>query len=233
MQINVSTNIDEVKRQLGAQAKQVNYAAAVALTRTAAKVRQALPAELERVLDRPTPFTKSGTFIKAARKDNLVAEVAFKPVQAKYLRLQAEGGTYEPRAAGIRLPGNIELNPFGNIPRGLITKLKAASQNGKLSAAIVKRLGVTVTRRKGAAPIQLFYGIPQGKGWEGAPVGIWRRMPGTGGGPGKLIPVIVFGDKPAKYKKRLDLEAFALPIVDRTFGPEFQTALTQALATAR
>jgi hypothetical protein len=233
MQIRIETNIAEVQRLLGAQAKQVAYATAVALTKTAARVKAAMPAELDRVFDRPTSFTKQGTYLKMATRTNLEAEVGFKPVQAHYLQLQASGGTKQAPAAGLRLPGNIQLNAFGNIPRGLIAKLKAGAQNGTLSAAIVKRLGVTGNRRKGAAPIQLFYGQPQGKGWEKAPMGIWRRVPGVNGAKGKLIPVVVFEDTPAKYTKRLDLEAIALPIVRTHFEQEFDTALAKALATAQ
>lgn len=232
MKITITTNLAEVRDQLGAQAKQVSYAAAVALTKTAAKVRQAIPAELDRVLDRPTPFTKSGTYIKRAEKHDLVAEVNFRPIQSKYLRLQADGGTRPSGDAGIKLPGNIVLNEFGNIPKGLTNQLKAAAQNGKLSAAIVRRLGVAHNRRKGAAPIQLFYGVPQGKGRDNAPVGIWRRIP-SNGGKGKLLPVIVFSSKGARYRKRLDLERMAKPVVVANFSREFDAALAAALATAR
>lgn len=233
MKITISHNISEVARALAAAPKQVQYATAVALTKTAAKVREAIPAAMDKTFDRPTAFTRNGTYLIAARRDDLTAQVVFKDIQSKYLRLQAEGGAYQPKAGGIRLPGNIVLNAFGNIPRGLINRLKAAAQNGQLSAAIVKRLGVAKDRRKGAAPIQLFYGVPQGRGWENAPVAIWRRIPGASGGPGKLVPVIVFSDKPARYSRRLDMAAIAMPIVAANFQREFDAALRTALATAR
>lgn len=233
MKISISTNIEAVMKNMQAAQKQVTYATAVALTKTAVKVRAAIPAGLEKQLDRPTAFTKNGTYLMRAERNNLTAEVGFREIQSKYLRLQADGGTKAPSAAGIRLPGNIQLNAFGNIPRGLVAKLKAAAQNGTLAPAIVKRLGVTGNRRKGAAPIQLFYGIPQGRKWESAPMGIWRRIAGVNGSAGKLVPVILFEDTPAKYTKRLDLMAIARPVVDAEFTREFEAALTQALATAR
>lgn len=233
MKISVQSNIAAITKTLQAQAKQVTYATAVALTKTAAKIRAAVPAGLDEQLDNPTSFTKRGTYLKMANKAKLVAEVGFKPIQSKYLKLQEEGGTQEPGEAGIRLPGNIQLNAFGNVPRGLINKLKASAQNGELSPAIAKRLGVSGSRRKGAAPIQLFYGVPQGKGWEDAPMGIWRRIPGAAGAPGKLVPVIIFSDKPAKFKPRLDLGRIAQPVIDKHFETEFLTALKNALATAK
>ena len=231
MQIKIEHNIDVVMAKLSGQQRQVGYAAAVALTRTAAQIKAALPAELERVFDRPTPFTKRGIYLKAARRDSLTAEVGFMTRQASYLRIQATGGTRQPTARGIRLPGNVELNAFGNIPRGLTDKLKAAAKDGTLGTAVMRRLGVgTKDRRKGAAPIQLFYGKPAGARWDKAPIGIYRRVPGK---PGKLIPVIVFEDTPARYTKRLDLERFATPIVQREFQQQFDRALREALASAR
>ena len=231
MLIKIDHNIDVVMAKLSGQQRQVSYAAAVALTRTAAAIKAAMPAELDRVFDRPTSFTKRGIYLKAARRDSLTAEVGFMTRQASYLRLQVTGGTRQPTARGIRLPGNIELNAFGNIPRGLTDKLKAAAKDGTLGNAVMRRLGVAAKdRRKGTATISLFYGKPAGSRWDKAPVGIYRRVPGK---PGKLIPVIVFEDTPARYTKRLDLERFAKPIIDREFQAHFDRALRDALATAR
>lgn len=234
MRISVQTDTRQLLAALRGQQRQVDFAIAVALTKTAKDVQGALPAELDKVFDRPTPFTKRGTYVKAAKRDSLVAEVGFRDIQAGYLKLQAEGGTYTPGEQGIRLPGNITLNTFGNIPRGVITKLKAAAENGELSAAIARRIGAQGGgRRKGQAPLQLFFGVPRGRGWENAPLGIWRRLPGVAGGPGKLVPVIVFEDTPAKYKRRLDMEALAQPVVAREFGKHLAEAVRRALATAR
>lgn len=231
MEIRVTHNISDTMAWLGGVEKQVRYATAVALTRTATQIKAALPAELDRVLDRPTPFTKRGIYLKAARRDSLTAEVGFMDLQASYLGLQITGGVRQPTARGIRLPGNVELNAFGNIPKGLTDKLKAAAKDGTLSAAVMRRLGVSAKdRRKGAAPVQLFYGKPAGSRWDKAPVGIYRRVPGR---PGKLIPVIVFEDTPARYRKRLDLGRVATPIVQREFQAQFDRALREALANAR
>lgn len=231
--MNISVDISGLQGLGGFIDKQARYAAAVALTKTAQEIRSAIPGELDKVFDRPTTFTKQGTYLKAARRDELVAEVGFRPIQAKYLQLQAEGGIYMPREGGIRLPGNIQLNAFGNIPRGTIAKLKAAADNGQLSAALAKRLNVQGNRRKGAKPLQLFFGVPRGDRWQNAPLGIWRRVPGVDGGPGKLIPVILFEDTPAKYSQRLDLGQMARPIVAQRFQANLNRALADAMRTAR
>ena len=59
MKVSVSiTGLDAVKAQLAGQAKQVSYAASVALNATGKKITEAMPAEIERAIDKPTPFTK-------------------------------------------------------------------------------------------------------------------------------------------------------------------------------
>ena len=209
--------------------KQVCYATAVALTRTAKAVKEAMPAALERSLDRPTPFTKKGLYVRAATPSNLTAEVDFMDIQARYMQLQIGGGTRSPGSRGIKLPGNIVLNTFGNIPKGMIDKLKAAAQSGQLSKAIGRKLGLG-NRRKGAAPIQLFFGKPIGRRWDNAPVGIWRRIPGP---PGKLVPVILFEDKAAQYKPRFDFEREAGQVVQAEWTGQFDAALAEAMGTAR
>lgn len=234
MRINVTHNFDQIGRFINSLGKQARFATAVALTRTAQDVQRAVPAELDRDLDRPTDFTKRGTFVLAARKDRLESVVGFRQIQARYMQYQIEGGTYQPRAGGIKLPGNIQLNAFGNIPRGTIARLKAAAKDGSLGAAVTKRLNIQGNRRKGAAPIQLFYGQPTGRGWEKAPVGIWRRVPpSTPGGKGKLIPVIVFENTPARYRRRFDFIGLAERIVATRFNAHFQNELRKAMASAR
>lgn len=217
--------------RLNGMAKQVNYAASRAINATARKVADAMPAEIERGIDRPTPFTKRGVrVLRFANKTDLQATVGFMDAQAKYMRYQVEGGQRQPGPRGIKLPGNVTLNAFGNIPKGLIDKLKTAAKSGTLSTTIARRLQADGNRRKGAAPVQLFLGKPRGKGWEKAPMGIWRRVEGA---PGKLIPVIVFEDTPAKYQPRFDFRRKAQGVVAREWQRAFDAELSKALATAR
>ena len=232
--IKVTHNLDAVARAFSAQRKQIAFATAVALTRTAQDLQRAVPPALERALDNPTEFTKRGTYLLAARKDKLQAEVGFKRTQAKYMALQIAGGVRSATQAGIKLPGNIQLNAFGNIPRGTIAKLKAAAKEGTLGPALAKRINANGNRRKGAAPLQLFYGQPTGRGWENAPVGIWRRIPpAVPGGKGKLVPVIVFEDTPARYRPRFDFARLARTTVADKFQGHLRASLQKALATAR
>ena len=250
MQIKIESNFSEVERRFASMKKQVRFAAAVALTKTVKESQGETPAALERSLEKPTDFTKRGTFTIPARRDDLAATLGFKDKQARYMALQIAGGVYRPGDAGIKLPGDIQLNAFGNIPKGLTAKLKAAAKDGSLSTALARRVGREVggdaggqtarrlgengNRRKKAAPLQLFYGRPTGKGWANAPVGIWRRIPpATPGGKGKLIPVIVFEDTPAVYRSRFSLSDHVKATANRRFAAHFKTEFTKALATAR
>jgi len=167
--------------------------------------------------------------VKAASPSDLTAVVGFMDRQASYLQYQIAGGTRTPTARGIKLPGNIELNSFGNIPKGMIDKLKVAAQSGQLSKAIGKKIGVG-DRRKGAAALQLLYGKPTGRGWEKAPMGIWRRVPGS---PGKLIPVIMFEDTPARYQPRFKFYEAATAVVRREWDRQFALAFAEAMRSAK
>lgn len=214
--------------------KQTAFASAVALTRTAKRAQADMPAALQRALDQPTTFTQRGTYVLAARRDKLEAVIGFKDRQARYMAYQIAGGVYNPGRAGIKLPGDITLNTFGNIPRGTIAKLKAAAKGGALGPQIFKRINANGNRRKGAAPVQLFFGRPAGNGWENAPMGIWRRVPpAVPGGKGKLVPVIVFEDTPARYRARFDFRGMVQGVARRHLQTEFNKALDQALRTAR
>lgn len=221
--------LDKTLAHLAGAQKQVRFATAVALTRTAGAVKDAMPAVMERELDRPTSFTKRGMFVQRATPAKLTATVGFMDRQASYLKYQIAGGTRTPTARGIKLPGNITLNSFGNIPKGLIDKLKQSAQDGTLGRGIAGRLGLK-NRHQAGAPIELFYGKPTGRGWEKAPMGIWRRVPGS---PGKLVPVIVFEDTPAKYKPRFRFARAAEEVVRREWDRQFAQAFAEAMRTAR
>lgn len=225
-------NLEIVKANIAGMGRQLAYAASRALNATAKRVADAMPAEIERSIDRPTPFTRRGVrVLRWSNKGSLQAVVGFMDAQARYMRYQIEGGTRQAGPRGIKLPGNITLNSYGNIPRGIIDQLKRAA-NGELNlgSTVERRLGVSGDRRKRAAPVELFYGKPKGRGWESAPLGIYRRIPGN---PGKLVPIILFEKKAAHYRPRFDFRKKAEAVVDRHWQAEFNAALAEAMRTAR
>lgn len=206
--------------------KQVKFAAAQALTQVAGKVKDAVPAALDRSLDRPTPFTKRGLYVRGARRDNLVAEVGFMAKQAEYMRYQIAGGTRDPGKKGLKLPASIQLNDFGNIPKGLIAQLvKVAQQEKKLGKVKARRIKVS-------NKVEIFYGDPADVGGHKFPRGIYKRID-LGGGRGQLVPIIIFPNKAARYRARFDFRKLAEDIVRKDFDGLFHAALQNAMATAR
>ena len=223
MKISVDVRgIEAVKAHLAGVGKQVAFAASVALNATGKKVADAMPAEIEKAIDKPTPFTKKGVrVLKYANKARLETTVGFMRAQAKYMALQIEGGVRNPGGAGLKLPAAIQLNDFGNIPRGVIGRLIAVARKERgLAKATAKRVRIS-------AKVELFYGDPtdqKGKPW---PRGIYKAV------NGQLIPLVVFPQKRATYRARFDFPRIARAIVEREWPAQFDRALANAMRTAR
>lgn len=201
---------------------QFRFAAAKALTASVVAARNAMPGEIDSVLDRPTTFTKNGFFIQAARKDTLEASVGVKDRQAEYLQYQVEGGDRAPKRKALRLPSDVQLDGAGNLPAGTIARLVQRAQAGKRATkAQGRRFGVSTQ-------VDLFYGEPG----DGRPAGIYKRVP-LGDGRTRLVPVVVFPRTSARYTKRFDFHGVAERIVTRSFSVELDRAWEVALASAR
>jgi hypothetical protein len=236
--VQVSVKVEglaAVQASIAGRVKQVRFATAKALTDTASAIKAAIPGALARDLDRPTEFTKRGVYLKAARREDLRAEVGFQQIQARYLQYQVFGGLRSPARKALRLPSNIPLDASGNLPPRTIAKLIQAAQAGKFGKGVQRRLGINAAgkpsdrrKRNAAAGPSLFYGQPKGK--RKLPPGIYRRVPGR---PGKLIPIIVFPARPAKYKTRFDFYGLADRTVRTEWPRKLEEALQFALATAR
>ena len=193
MQINVSSNIQEVTRGLSAvQRKQIPFAASQALNDVAKK---AAMRDLRDKANRTfqggaTRFTRSGFLYRRSNKKNLTAEVFIEPSRAKYMRFQIDGGTRLPERRKIMTPTtNTRLNKFGNIPRGTYSRL--------------------INDRK-----KYFSGIPNGLSGN-SNLGIWERYGRTKRFPGgKRIRMV------AKYIDRAEYRAL-FPFEETTQGVVF------------
>ena len=127
MQVSVKSNIKEItKWTTNAQKKQIPFATSVAINNTLFDLKKEMAKQMDKKLDRPTPFTKRGFFINKAKKNLLVGVLLMKDIVANYMHYQIEGGT---RTTGKRIPvpykPNARLNKFGNIigkKTGLIKK---------------------------------------------------------------------------------------------------------------
>jgi len=219
---SVKSNVNEVLSYFDRLGSQYEFAVASALTQTVRDISRAMPAEAEKALDNPTPYTKGGFFFTRADKRKLVAVVGIKDRQAQYMAFQVDGGTRQPTRRALRLPSNIQLNNFGNLPTGAIRQLVARAKAGKrASPGQSKRFGIS----KG---LDLFYGEPG----DGRPAGIYQRIV-RGPDDQQLVPLVVFPKQPAKYEQRFDFRGIARRQVEQTFEPALRQAWARAKATAR
>lgn len=223
MKIDLSSNVREVIGDVDLLFNdQVPFAMAKALTDTAGLVVQAMPAALEDALAKPVEFTKRGFYVQPARKDDLVAVVGAKDAQARYLGFQIEGGSRKPSRKALRLPAKVELDAYGNLPKGLIKQLVARAKAGKRATkGQAAKFGVSQQD-------SLFYGDPGG----GRPAGLYQRVK-DGARRSKLVPLVVFPQQDATYSPRFDFAGAATQVVDDRFEGALSATMRQAIASAK
>lgn len=225
IRLSVKFDTSGFERKLAALKKdQVPFASAVALTGTAQDAASELNMRLPDYLDNPTPFTrKAFSSSRANKRDGkaMRAIVFAKDAQAKYLQYQVFGGSRAPNKRAQRLPSNVNLNEFGNIPRGEIARLIALAKEGKrIAKARGRKLGIS-------SKLDLFYGDPG----NGNPPGIYKRV--VHGDRHALVPLIVFPSQQVQYKPRFPMRDIVQRVVAQKFAPRFKAALADAIGSAR
>lgn len=206
--ISVRADVKQLQRQLDVLAKQqIPFATMLAVNATAARVVKEETDALDKVFDRPTPFTKRAFTMIRARKSNLTAMVYAREIQARYLEPSEVGGPqYLGSGKKIRTPVDIKLDSYGNIPRGAI--------------------------QRALAKPNVFVGHVNGVGglWERLPV---RGRGRKGAAPGQQLRLLVAFTRPKVVKTRLGYRERAVATARAYFSTAFQLAIKQALATAR
>lgn len=220
--ISISSDLDRLAqwaRRIGSD--QLPFATTLALTRTAKDAADALTAAMPHELDRPTPFTQKAWAFQRASKTDLTARVFAKDAQAKYLQYQVFGGNRAPTNVALKLPAQIKLNEFGNIPRAEIKRLIQLAQEGKrLTRVRGARLGIS-------SKLDLFYGDPG----NGMPPGIFKRV--QQGSVHHLVPIVLFPHIVAHYTPRIPMRATVERVVRARFGANWSDAWAQAMRSAR
>ena len=231
--LSVKSNLDTAIRQMWwMHPDAVKLAAAKALTFTALAIRDAEKAEMQRVFDRPTPFTLNSLYVKTATPIALTARVWFKGIRGDwhYLIPQVEGGDRRLKMfekhlqrAGILpvgmfvVPGaGLKLDQYGNIPGGKIVQLLSAVQALPEVGYLANK-----SRRRGARRNRKTDNIFAGRPHPGMPLGVWQRSLSG------LKPLIVFVKRP-QYRKRFDFYGIARNVAEREFNNQFLRALRSA-----
>jgi hypothetical protein len=238
---SVRDNIALVERDLTElQAKELPFATALALTKTAQAVQKDIVAEMGRVFDRPVPFTLRGTYVKPAKKNDLDAAVYFRTFAGKgvpagkYLQAQIYGGVRAQKGAekalaragllgnkGFFVPGpGVKLNQYGNVTGGTIKAILSDIGAGNAEQTMRKATKGRSQRRRREQ-----YFIPRAESGKRAS-GVWVRR-------GREIKIALIFVSSASYQVRFRFHEVAAASATRHFGPEFDAAWRRALGTSR
>lgn len=249
--VSVQVNFGRVQALIGGADKQLRFAAAVALTKTAKIAEGDVKREMQQVFDRPTRWALNATRIVPATKQRLVAQVWLKDRRglpqgkdSNFLYPQVFGGprgrkAYETRLLSVgwlrsnefTVPAkDLALDGNGNVPvgviRSMLSQAKAAGGLGYDSNASNSKRSKRTMQRAGT------YFVSRGKSTGNPlPRGIYQRVR-LGSGWGTRLVLLIVQGKPM-FKQRLRLGQIADRAVDRYFQKKFDAAYALALRTAR
>lgn len=229
---------EEIKRGLSdIAAKQIPFAAAQAITKTAKSVEARVQSDMAAAFHTASPYVKRATFSTYASKKNLSATVGLKDQKpsggtapAVLLKEHFTGGprgnkpfekaliTMGVMPAGYRaIPGSgIKKDAYGNPSRKEI---------GEMLGAL--RSGFQVWKGRGKKVVLTGYFVILVDTRSRLAPGIYRRI-----NKGVIAPMFIFVNK-AAYHKAIDLQHSANEVVQREFQPNFDKAFVDALRTAR
>lgn len=236
--------------------KQVPFATAKALTKTAQFVQRKMGEEIDRVFDRPKNYTKNATYVRPATKQNLSAEVKIKDTAykstppIKWLAAEIYGGVRRHKAfenllirAGVMPPGMFvvptraaPLDQYGNIQPSEISRmlsdLRARRDPYQNATRESKRRRL---RQRKAAAYFYFSTFPVNARTRHLAPGIYRRTAATNMvGPVRvgIRPILLF-TKAQRYRVRLRFHEVAHQVAQMRFPLEFAIAMRDAIRTAR
>ena len=253
IRVKVQTDFSGAFRVLDDVKKQVRYATAVALTKTAQIAEKDVKKTMPEVFNQPTRWTLNATRVIPATKQNLTAQVWLKDrsggaakKDTAFLYPEIFGGGrgrkgFEGallKAGAIRsneycVPANgAPLDSFGNVPASLIrqilSQLQAAEKSAGYTANVKKGAAQSAQSKRRQKKAGTFF-IPEAG--SGLPRGIYQRILGGFGWSHRMIFKIVVG-KP-RYAIRLRIGDIGKRVADKYFQSEFDTAFDQAMKTAR
>lgn len=239
--ITIQVDTKEATRWLNdIQRNQIPFAASVALNKTARMAQDGIRSEMQRVLDRPKPYTLNGTFMAGSNKRNLSATVGLKDkaaggVPAKYLAPLVVGAQRGDKALEKVLTGMGILPPG---MRAVPTSASTMDQYGNMNRKQIKEMigglksGMRVHKGRGRRGHMGGYFVARRGEPKTAhlPPGIYYRIERA---DGRVIrPMLIFV-KRAQYRSMLRIRETVSDVVVKNFRRMFDEALVHALGTAR
>lgn len=228
--LNVRGDVKSLAKSFGFFAKgQMPFATATAINKVAEVVRDAERANLEKVLDKPTPFTKNAIKIKKANKATLHAVVYMQDKTASYLAPYEFGGLNKLNSEALLKPVGAVVNQYGNLPRNAMKRLLGKS-NVFVGKVQFKKSGQTING-VWERPARGQRSFVRGKDRHSyGSKGNTQNM--IGGGRTGLKLLIKFEDA-HEARQRLNYRQLARRKVDGAFKREFMQAMRDALRSAR
>lgn len=151
--IQVKADTRNVKRWLSnVQKKQIPFATAQAITKTLHVARKDVIRQLDKDIDRPTPFTRRGFRVDGADKVKLTGRLFILPKQEQYLRWQIFGGVRLPAGQALALrpakfvAGGVRVDRYGNIPKS--QQARALLAKGAFSGTVNGVAGIWQAPKK-------------------------------------------------------------------------------------
>jgi hypothetical protein len=238
----VIKGLEDIKRNLeGFSDRRFAAAVATALTRSAVFAKDQLKLEMQRTLDRPTPYALNSLYVKTARADDLVALVRFKDERASsggtpatyFLWPEVHGGSRRQKGIEVALtragllpegkmvtpgPGAL-IDNYGNMAKSQIVQILS-----QLRLLTGKRTKQNMREGKAGISAQVKAGGRYFVISEGRKAGVYQReMSGT------VTPVLWFVS-PAQYQARFNFYEKAKAIADERMPMEIQRSIDEHIA---
>lgn len=239
--LSVSSDMVRAMARLDAASRgQIPYAGSLAVNALARQAIADLKAEMQRVFDRPTPWTLNAFYWTKATKREPTAEIRARDFAGKgtpawkYLTPEAFGGERRMKrferaleaklGSGFAVPGRgAVLNQYGNIGQGEIVRLLSALGAFAETGYIANRRarGAGRGRRQGT------YFVAHARD-GGEILGIYKVV-----SSGHVEPVLIFPRRAPSYRKRFPYRETAEASFAKHHEQAFAAALQTALETAR
>ena len=239
--------LDVALAKVAGMQKQVQFAAAKALTQTAVKVREDIGRNMPSELDRPKPGTTRALRVEKATRENLTAVVRLNnrgegvPSQ-EFIGHNVTGGRRGMKRSEIMLqragilpsgmytiPGKeAQLDAYGNMSRGQIVSILSYFRTFGSTPLNSKRMNMTDKARAARARRRTdYFVVPIRDRKLKLYPGIWQRQ-----GDNTLAPVLMFV-KPGTHRKLVKIYETGDKVVARDFNRLFDAAFADAMRTAR
>jgi len=249
MRISIEHNFPNIAANIREFGRQGEYAAAVALTRTAQDVQPAIKKEMTRAFDRPTNYTLNSTFLKRATRDNLEARVWLKDNPSgkgtpadRYLAPQIFGGERRQKgmerllqaarlmpAGWVAVPAvGAQLDANGNVKRSQIVQILSQLKLQRGAGYESRASGSTRSNRTIARQGVVYFALAAAR--RGLQPGIYARKKESRGTTVK--PVFIFARR-ATYQPIFKFFEVGEATARARFPGHFNAELTKALTTAR